>query len=92
MLTRISLVALALSVSVAAPTFATSSKVSLSAAEQICFDRAERFAQTPRYFAVDEFPTPNQIKDKYRACVYAKSGEYPAQKLIVRGQRLKLHS
>jgi len=89
MLTRVSLMAFAMSLSVTAPSFATSSKVSLQAAEQICFDRAERFASTPQFFT-DEFPEPSQVKDTFRACVFAKSGAYPDQKLVVRGQFLKL--
>lgn len=89
MLTRVSLVALAMSLTAAAPSFATSSKVSLQEAEQICFERAERFASTPRGFGA-EFPQPNQVKDRYRACVWAKSGAYPDQKLVVRGHELSL--
>lgn len=58
--------------------------VSLQVAEQICLERVQRFAQ--RSFGIDfDHPDRNQIKDRFRACVYAKSKQYPQRKLKVRG-------
>ncbi len=63
--------------------------VSLQAAEQICLERAQRFAQSSLGDDT-EHPQPNQIKDRFRACVYAKSKQYPARSLKVRGSFVTL--
>jgi hypothetical protein len=62
-------------------------KISLQAAESVCLQRAERFVRTP-YGRDASGPTPNQVKDRYRACVYAKSGRYPSSGLNIRGVRI----
>lgn len=63
------------------------SKVSLSQAESTCLKRAERAANIPSRPNGD-FLHPNQLKDRFRACVWAKSGQYPSVKLNIRGQRI----
>ena len=68
------------------PTMAKT-KVSLAQAEAICLERAKRFASSTRS-RDHSYPQPNQVKDRYRACVFANSGRYPSVKLIIRGTRV----
>jgi hypothetical protein len=63
--------------------------VSVQSAEAICLDRVARYAQTA-FVGDGGGPQPNQIKDRFRACVFAKSGQYPQNKVKVRGQVVTL--
>lgn len=58
--------------------------ISIEAAEQVCLERAQRYAKsvTGRDYST---PEPNQIRDKYRSCVYSKSRQYPRNRLNIRG-------
>ena len=68
---------------------AAKSKVSVQAAERICLKRVKRFAQTP-YGRGADAPAPYQVRDRFRACVWAKSGGYPQRRLKVRGWNVSL--
>lgn len=53
-------------------------KLSLAQATQVCTERAVEFGQKP-WSHVDAEPPNSAVQDRYRACVYANSGSYPAE-------------
>lgn len=64
-------------------------KISVQAAESVCLQRIQRLVRAP-YGRDSSGPSPNQIKDRYRSCVWAKSGQYPRNRLNVRGFRISI--
>lgn len=61
-------------------------KLSLHDATAVCTDRAIAFGQRPWTVYEDE-PPDSVVQDRYRACVFAKSGSYPAHPVAWRHQR-----
>ena len=59
-------------------------------AEEVCLDRAERFATTPTWGVDSSTPPPTAVVDRFVLCVYAKSGQSAQRKLRVRGFDLTL--
>ena len=55
-----------------------SPRMTLSAAVDVCTERARDFALIPRG-PLGEEPEPWQVEQRYRACVYANSGSYPSE-------------
>ena len=58
-----------------APAFATP-KRSFAEAVDVCTDRAVKFGNSTFGKAAD-FPQPDMVQQRYRACVFANSGKYP---------------
>ncbi|WGI22445.1 hypothetical protein [Amylibacter sp. IMCC11727] len=88
MIRTISFATLAFALMATGPSFA-GSKVSLQSAEAICLDRVAKFAQAASV-GDGGGPQPSRIKDQFRACVFAKSGQYPQNELKIRGQVVTL--
>ncbi|MCP5088583.1 MAG: hypothetical protein GY952_17475 [Rhodobacteraceae bacterium] len=61
--------------------------ISLSAAEKKCGVRAQKFADSS-FGRYAEHPEPYLIWQRYRACVYANSRQYPSYKPDFRGRTL----
>lgn len=57
-----------------------SASLSLEDATTLCTQRAIAFGQRP-WNAVHPEPPNNVVQDRFRACVFANSGAYPAAKV-----------
>lgn len=64
-------------------------KLTFEKAKQVCTDRAVRFGQQPFGRLANE-PPENLVQTRYRACVYANSGQYPTAKVQYRDSILTL--
>ncbi|MEM7440820.1 MAG: hypothetical protein AAF393_14565 [Pseudomonadota bacterium] len=87
MIRTVSLLALSIAIFNLPAAAEARSKVGINQAENICIKRVQR--QLEQSTAGDRGGlTPSQVNDRYRSCVWAKSGQYPRNRLKVRGFRV----
>ena len=65
------------------------SKLTFDQAASVCTDRAVKFGRQP-FGRFAQSPPPHLVQDKYRACVFANSGQYPTAKVQYRDSILTL--
>lgn len=53
-------------------------KMSLPQAVDLCTERAVKFGRIPRGQFADE-PPPEMVEQRFRACVFANSHQYPSE-------------
>ena len=66
-----------------------SNRLTLDQAVQKCTDRAIAFGRAP-FGRFGESPPENMVQERYRACVYANSNQYPVAKVKYRESILTL--
>ncbi|MEM6618222.1 MAG: hypothetical protein AAF631_02850 [Pseudomonadota bacterium] len=71
-----------------APGSEAAPRMTLEAAENLCLERAIRFAEQP-YGRFGEEPPPNRVRDQYRACVFANANRYPTREPAYRQSILR---